>query len=137
MDTEKRVHIISFRKYWPSFIYPLQVIDPYGAIIPDVPTIRTTKKYKTVTKNYKITLWEVLALISGIEEIWSPFFFYILHFSVGGFLFLYHALASMIFSLYKTNMIIFKNTSYICYKFIKKTFTQRLIFPFYSQMRMM
>ena len=39
---------------------------------------------------------------------------------MSGFLFIFHLIASIIFHLYKNNMISFENTSLVCYKIDRK-----------------
>lgn len=66
-----RVHTRNFRKCWPSFLYPCQVMDSHGIRFPRIPVLSTTKKqYPTIEKADVRLLWVLVSLVSCVEELW-------------------------------------------------------------------
>jgi hypothetical protein len=60
----------SFKASWPSFIYPLQVMNEFGARFPAVPPMRHTR-HPHVQDSDVMTLWTLVALITRIEKLWN------------------------------------------------------------------
>ena len=60
----------TFKKCWPSFIYPCQTMTSYGARFPMIPSIRT-RNSDGVSTVESMTLWTVLGLLSRVEKLWA------------------------------------------------------------------
>ena len=64
-----REHTRYIKKYWPSFIYPCQLMNGYGARFPPVPKFRAYRR-SGVTDDDAMFGWTVTALLTRLEALW-------------------------------------------------------------------
>lgn len=58
-----------FQKCWPTFLYPCQQMDSFGARFPPVPNLKTPRNHD-ISEEEKMILWTLICLLSRIEKLW-------------------------------------------------------------------
>ena len=61
--------VVTYRKCWPSMLYPCQKVNVYGAMILVIPKF-CSPKLELVEKLKSCLIWEIAGLLLSIEEIW-------------------------------------------------------------------
>jgi hypothetical protein len=69
-NQEQQVHTRSFKKIWPSFMYPCQIMNGYGARFPCVPTFKS-RRNSGVEHDDAMFCWTISALLTRLESLWN------------------------------------------------------------------